>query len=511
MEATHRFAPAVDIAAAPTVEEVKGQIVQEVIGLMTWVLSGESLTFFAFEVALVPRVLSVGRLFVHLFLAMRQARFQSRHPQLEPGYRQQGPDERLLGTFFGKVRYARTYWYRQGGGYYPLDVELGLTADGFSMLLRSLAVRIATKVSYAQAVLLVRLFLGWSPAQESVEGMVLGLGRHTPAWFEHAPAPEGDGQVLVIQLDGKATPTAREAELEKRRGKRAANPHPGSQRHRGRAARQRRGSKQRRKKGDKAKNGRMATIVVMYTLRKSADGSLEGPLNKKVYASYAPKRHAVAIARREADKRGFTRQSGQRIQIVTDGDNDLARYIAEFFPEAEHTIDVYHVVEYLWEAGECLYSEGSAELQEWVETQKAALYDGRVAEVIAELEHQIEKLDPSRVSQCERLTKIQAYLVKRQTKMEYKRLREQDLEISSGAVEGAVNYVIAKRFDSGGMRWIKERAEALLQLRCIEVNDDWEAFITFVHDQIRSQAQQEHRNLSLRCTQPGLLPTYGLA
>ena len=74
-----------------------------------------------------------------------------------------------------------------------------------------------------------------------------------------------------------------------------------------------------------------------------------------------------------------------------------------------------------------------------------------------------------------------------------------------------MNYVIAKRFDSGGMRWIKERAEALLQLRCIEVNDDWEAFITFVHDQIRSQAQQEHRNLSLRCTQPGLLPTYGLA
>ena len=39
-----------------------------------------------------------------------------------------------------------------------------------------------------------------------------------------------------------------------------------------------------------------------------------------------------------------------------------------------------------------------------------------------------------------------------------------DLEISSGAVEGAVNYVIAKRFDGSGMRWVKERAEHLLQL-----------------------------------------------
>ena len=145
-----------------------------------------------------------------------------------------------------------------------------------------------------------------------------------------------------------------------------------------------------------------------------------------------------------------------------------------------------------------------------MEGQKAALYDGRAAEVIAELEHQFKQLAPSRVSQRERLTKIPAYLTKRQSKMDYKRLREQDLEISSGAVEGAVNYVIAKRFDSGGMRWIKERAEALLQLRCIEVNNDWEAFITFVHDRTRARAQQEHRNLSLKCTQPTPLPTYGL-
>ena len=32
--------------------------------------------------------------------------------------------------------------------------------------------------------------------------------------------------------------------------------------------------------------------------------------------------------------------------------------------------------------------------------------------------------------------------------------------------------MIAKRFDSSGMRWIRKRAEALLQLRCIEINGD---------------------------------------
>jgi len=109
------------------------------------------------------------------------------------------------------------------------------------------------------------------------------------------------------------------------------------------------------------------------------------------------------------------------------------------------------------------------------------------------------------------LEKVRAYIAKRVDKMNYKDLRERDLEISSGAVEGAVNYVIARRFDCGGMRWIKERAEHLLQLRCIEVNDDWDAFIEFVHDRTRKQAQHERRNLSLKCTTPAPLPTYGLA
>ena len=66
----------------------------------------------------------------------------------------------------------------------------------------------------------------------------------------------------------------------------------------------------------------------MYTLKKGRDEegkpALLGPINKRVYASYAPKRHAFAVARREADKRGFTKKSRKKIQIVIDGDEDLA-------------------------------------------------------------------------------------------------------------------------------------------------------------------------------------------
>lgn len=467
--------------------------------------------FFEFEEALIPKVNDLGQLFILLFLSMREQYWQDTHPKIEAGCKRQGPYNRQIGTVFGKVRYWRTYIYqgKKKGGYYPLDIELGLPLDGFSMLVRSYAARLSTKMSYAQAVMVLTTFLRWSPCQKTVEEMVLGLGSHTSQWFESAPAPENDGEVLIIQIDSKATPTATESELKKRRGKRTHNPNPGSQRHRGKAARKRRGSKKRKKKGDKSKNGKMATIVVIYTLKRSANGLLEGPVNKKVYASYARKRHAVSIARREADKRGFSKSSGRKVQIVTDGDNDLQRYIEEFFPEAIHTIDVFHVTEYIWKAAACLYKEGSNELKQWAEVQKELLYEGRCTEVVEEIDRRfalLSKKGPGKKNKREKLQSISNYMKKRIDKMDYKTLREEDLEISSGAVEGAVNYVIAKRFDCGGMRWIRNRAEALLQLRCIEVNGDWDEFIKYVHDKTTRQIQHNNQNIFLKSREAGQLP-----
>jgi hypothetical protein len=381
------------------------------------------------------------------------------------------------------------------------------------MNLRSFATRLATKMSFAQVVGVLTMFLHWSPCQKSVEEMVLGLGRHTQQWFESAPAPKDDGSILIIHADSKGNPMATEEELKKRRVKRGKNHKAKSQRQRGGIKRKRRGSKKRKKKGDKSKNAKMATIIVVYTLEPGKDGKLDGPINKKVYASYAPKRHAIAIARREADKRGFTEESGKLVQILTDGDNDLERYIEEFFPKAIHTIDVFHVTEYLWDAGRSLYKESSKELEEWVETQKDALYDSRASDIVSELEMRLKlipKKGPGNKGRRERLEKTLNYIKKRIDKMDYKYLQERDLEIASSAAEGAVNYVIAKRFDNGGMRWIKERSEALLQLRCIEVNDDWDAFISYVHDKTSRQNQQKKQNEFLKSSVPEPLPTYGI-
>ncbi len=475
--------------------------------------------FDAVERELVGRVFALGRLFLAFFLALRAERTAPKIARSKRrSQRLTRPRPKIVGTFFGRVRYWRVQLRPASGkGSFPLDDALGLSADGFSMLIMSLSARLSTLVSFAQVTALLLEFLTWSPSKTTVEKAVLGFGRYTSAWFERAPRPEGDGEILVVQVDSKATPTATETELEKRRGRRDPSRKAPSPRHRGRDKRSRAGSKTRRKKGDKSKNGKAATIVVMYTLKQSTDKDgaplLLGPINRWVYASDAPKRHAFEIARREADTRGVTKRAGKTVQIVTDGDEDLENYSREFFPGAMHTLDVMHAVEYLWKAGACLYKEGSQELAAWVEELKGFLYAGRTLKLVNELARRLDSL-PRRgsvnLSRRKRLDRIIGYLATRRHMMHYDRLRREDYEIASGIVEGAVKHVIAKRFDNGSMRWIRERAEALLQLRCIEVNGSWGPFVDFVQDQLENGAhvQQGPRRLLTSASLP--LPQVGL-
>ena len=113
----------------------------------------------------------------------------------------------------------------------------------------------------------------------------------------------------------------------------------------------------------------------------------------------------------------------------------------------------------------------------------------------------VPKTGPGNKQKGCRLGEIRDYIFKRVDQMNYQWLRGNDLEIASGSVEGAVNHLVAIRFDKGGMRWIKERAQALLQLRCIDQNREWELFTAFVHDQVSHEAMTQgeaQRILSIR-------------
>jgi hypothetical protein len=474
---------------------------------------------------LLTRLIGLGKLLYLLYLTCAEERHsETVADEMYRGgrkYRKRGRQARSVGTLFGKVRYWRTYLFCDEAqkGFYPLDDALGMTRDGFTLPVVGWVSRLATKMSYEASGAMFAGFFGWAPATRTIEEMVLGLGSYAHRYQEQAAPPPGDGEVLVIQTDSKGVPTATLEELQKRRGKRAPNPHPHSKRHRGRNKRKRRGPKKRKRGDDKSKNAKMATLVVMYTLEKATDDNgnpkLLGPKNVRVFGSFGPKKVAFDTARREAIKRGFGPGSGKLIQFVNDGDEDLETYRREYFgdyPEEDilPTADLPHVLEYLWSAAASLFpDEGTGQRAAWVAKQKKRLLQSRaelVREELAEALERVPKKGPGNKAKRERLEDALRYLTNNANRLDYKRVAHLDLELASGMVEGIVKNVLGLRFDHGGMRWIVRRAEALLQLRCIEVSGQWEPFLEWLDTEL-DKTTHCRSQIKLRRNAPSMLPS----
>lgn len=468
----------------PSIEDMTNTIRSKSEEIIQFCIAGTETNFYRAEQSLRSQVYQLACLLLELYLLCYQKRFDYAG-WLKTGLYYRGDEiARTIKTIFGPVRYWRHYFMRKsGGGFYPLDAHVGLTADGLSPFVISLATKLATRMSFSASVLVFRCFYGWSPSSETIQHLVLGMGRETIPYMEQREAPEDDGEVLVIEVDGKATPTATEEELKKRRGKRTKKHHTCScQRHRNKNKRRCRCQKQRKAKGDKSKNGRSITLVVMYTLQRGEDGQLHGPINKQVWGSYAPRKVMLAWARRQATTRGFPPQTSKRIHIVIDGEICLYEGLRRLFPEATFALDIRHLEEKLWKVGRTFHPKGSKELAQWVEAKLALLYSGQVAQLLGELKHL--KLGVSaRAKRDEKkrkkLSDLIQYMAKRPSMLHYKQLIDEDLVIASGIVEGAARYVVGERMDCGGMRWIPERGEALLHLRCIELNGNWDHFFAW--------------------------------
>jgi hypothetical protein len=447
------------------------------------------LTFGKFEKELIVRLAVLGCCLIRLFLTARHERLDIQ-PFLKDGKHRRGEDyaERTLKTVYGEVTYGRHYLQsrQKGHGIFPLDVVLGLTWDALSPWVMQWVAQLATRMSFKAAQMVCQAVLNWAPATETIEQVVLGMGRHAAPFMQQlkAPNPQEEGEVLVIEVDGKCPPTATAEELAKRRGTRKPRHLKdcpcGCQRHRGKAKRQARGHKKRRKKGDKSKNGKEVMVVVMYTLKRGEDGKLHGPRNKKLYATFAGRRAAAAWARAEATKRGFGPDTTKTVQVLLDGATSLKKAMKREFPKAIFTLDVWHVVEKLWAVGRHYHKEGSDELAAWVEELKTLLYDGKAKALVRRLRKLLQEVPlngPGTKSRRKTLQSVIGYMSRRLKMMRYREWLEQDMVIATGQVEGAVRYLVGERFDCAGMRWVKEKAEALLHLRCIELNGDWQKFV----------------------------------
>ena len=133
-------------------KEIGKEVARTVAVILTDLRRRRRDSFNEVEKWLIQEASLLGRLFVLYFLTRRHERSrESVRGFWWRGFWKGQVQSRELGTFFGKVRYWRTYARSATGtgGSYPLDKALGLTRDGFSIFLISLMARLATNTTTA--------------------------------------------------------------------------------------------------------------------------------------------------------------------------------------------------------------------------------------------------------------------------------------------------------------------------------------------------------------------------
>lgn len=442
----------------------------------------EKCSFGAFEGKLWSRLLELGRALTLLFLARQAERPRaSEYTQAGRRYRVAGERTTELGTRFGKIAFrrpvARPAEDPRGACDLPIDRELGL-CSGFSLGVVTGVTRLAAQMAFKMARETYREVYEWAPSPRAVLRMVDAVGERAREFLEQSQAPEDDGEVLFIQVDGRGAPMISEVEHERRR-----QPHQprraGSTNRKRRRLRRKERPRVRRTKGKKSKNAKVAVVGVLYTLQRTPDG-IEGPIHKRIYATFESHRALFMWLRGEADKRGYGRK---RAVFLGDGSEHIWRLQQEYFPLAEACIDWYHVVEYIWSAGESVHKEGLPQLRAWVACQSKRLRLGSTKAVLEELRRrraEVARTGPGTKGKRERLDATIKYLVDNRARLIYEKLRRDDLDIGSGAVEGAVRNLVGMRLDGPGMRWSRQRSERVLHLRCILLNDQWDDFTRYL-------------------------------
>jgi hypothetical protein len=434
-------------------------------------------TLAAVEAELWTALLGLGRAGIALFLTRAAARPRAttyEHDSVRYALDVDTRRRTEIGTRFGKAPFVRPIGRPIGGRHrvdLPVDRELGV-CSGFSLGTVTAVVQLCALMAFGTARRLFEEFHEWAPSSRAALRMVDAAGSEARGFLDSDAVPDDDGEVLVIQVDGRGAPMISTTEHARRRQPKRRP--TGTKRH-GRRQRRRAHPRPRRRKGDKSKNAKVAFVGVLYTLRKTADG-WEGPINKRLIATFESHEalfrwlHDHAVRRGYGDKRTF---------FLADGSDHIWRNQQIYFPKAVPCIDWYHVAEKLWEAGGCIHPEGSDTLRAWVADQQRRLRRGRLADMHHELSQaycSIPKTGPGNKGRRKRLLDIMKYLGEHQHRMRYAELRREDLDIGTGAVEGAVRNLVGMRLDGPGMRWGRDRAEMVLHLRCIVLNEQWNVF-----------------------------------
>lgn len=439
----------------------------------------------ATERGLFKMLIEMGLKLLSLFFEMRSQNADREHLRMTDGsvmyYHRDTP--RNYVSIFGKLRFARPYFYRSGlGGQAPLDAELSLGEDCYSDLVREVHDYLSVHGVYHKACEIVGRLLGLTLSTRALQTNLAEDAADVSNYYDQkpAPVPSSEAEILVIQADGKGVPLISEK----------TKP-----------------DKVRLGKGEKYGHKKEAIVTSVYSIEpaprtpeqviasyydreaswkdKISLPKPSQPQNKHLWATLDGKDVALRRLTSQVDLR-----VGKHIRYkiaLCDGCPPLQARLAKYFSEFIQILDFIHANEYLWKVANTLFRETDERRFEWMKQHTLQLLSGKTKRLIAEF-RRLAKQPQTRKTARAQLLASANYFERNLPYMDYPTYLARGWPIASGVIEGACRHLVKDRCELSGMRWSQSGVENLLRLRAVAENNDWDQYHLY-------RKQQRHLRL----------------
>jgi len=445
---------------------------------------GQSHDAYTVERHVLRNLLALGR---HLLAAyFEEKKGGDVGPAIETESGQRLPRERVKSrrylSVFGELELDRHYYHKDGGpGVFPLDEATNLPEAGYSYFVQELVEQRLGRMTYEEAVSELESLFGLPLRKHTVKDLAPTIAAHADPFYEvqGTPPPETEPGILVAAVDGKGVPIVKDEPAE---------------------------HKVRLGKGEKLSRKKEAVVAAVYTIEphvrtaedivrevrdKEPAPKRPKPQNKHVRATLRGKEEAFAAVRAEVERRD-PRGEKKRVCLM-DGSRPLWALALVILKGFTHILDLFHALEYLWKAAHVFHAETSPEAEEFVRERLLDLLAGKVGYVIGGLRQMLTKHRRRlNASQRKTLETVIGYYERNRRYMRYDEYIAAGYPIGSGAVESACRHLVKDRMEGSGMRWTVPGAEAVLKLRAVYLNGDWDPFWQF------HMRQEAHRRFGQR-------------
>jgi hypothetical protein len=400
---------------------------------------------------------------------------------------------RPLATVFGQVTVTRIAYRAPGApNVHPADAALNLPEEKHSHGLRRHAAVESVRGSFEEAAAAITRATGVTVGKRQVEELARRAAADVEAFYAaRRPGPAPDDEVLVLTCDGKGIVMRPDA-LRPATAKTAAS------------ARNKLAT--RLSPGEKHGRKRMAELAAVYDAvpvpRTPADiitppgrdpaARTQGPAasGKWLTASVTDDLAAVIAA---AFDEATRRDPGHRRTWIALADGNKAQIEAIEAEAARRRVtvtiicDFVHVLEYLWKAAWSFFEPGDPDAEEWVAAQAAKILGGRAAAVAAGIRRRATTYGYAGAERAGADT-CADYLTAKKPCLDYATALASGWPIATGVIEGACRHLVKDRMDITGARWGLDGAEAILKLRALTSNGDFDQYWAF-------HLRQEHNRV----------------